>query len=425
LFGPGSDYKALFECRSCKLLCLCRISNFPINLGCDKCNSSGVKGEITFERSIASDARMMLKFSPNNFENPLNVALYSNRIFLWICGEGHVYPSRTDIVYKGAKCKQCVIVSKLISLSQEPTIQEVEIKFQLKWGDKYRYNWCTYHGFCCMMEIICKIHGSFWKTPHDHIFNDVECKTCKFGHETYSFGPVLLSKENLLKRCQEVWGEIYIIDLDSYLCANFVFTIICRKHGPFQKRLANFLAEYGCPICMKEVNDSLGIKQIKRILNCIGQPYTFEVTFNDLYGDGQIKPKKLAFDIYCEIINEPLLKEILLNEFDGGHHFKECLFNDGILFDQRKRYDLMRDLYAIKNGYNFIRIPYWAKPKDMIFIISLAIREIKKGKKVYISYPHHSQHVKPGKEYLVWNWIIPEKVKVKLQEDIYNIKLIE
>lgn len=116
-------------------------------------------------------------------------------------------------------------------------------------GDKYDYSRMNFKGPDVEVEIICPIHGAFWKKPKYHILGS-GCPRCssKFvSHKT----------EDVKERIRAKYGDRYDLSLVDYKGCHTPICLICHEkdehgieHGPFWMTTINLLSHgQGCPIC--------------------------------------------------------------------------------------------------------------------------------------------------------------------------------
>jgi hypothetical protein len=111
-------------------------------------------------------------------------------------------------------------------------------------GDKYDYSKSEYTGNNNNVIIICKEHGEFEQTPHNHLKSQ-NCPTCA---KIICSNKLKLTKEEFIKKSREVHGDKYDYSLVDYVNSNTHVIIICPKHGNFKQKPYNHYNK-GCPIC--------------------------------------------------------------------------------------------------------------------------------------------------------------------------------
>lgn len=111
--------------------------------------------------------------------------------------------------------------------------------------DTYDYSKVVYRGYRKKIEIICKIHGSFWQVPSSHLIGR-GCRKCAINTQASSRW---LSQNEILKRFNEKHNSKYGYDISSFGGHRSKITIHCPTHGEFFQVLGDHLAGRGCPKC--------------------------------------------------------------------------------------------------------------------------------------------------------------------------------
>ena len=108
---------------------------------------------------------------------------------------------------------------------------------------KYNYDKVEYVNAHTKVCIICPKHGhgEFWQTPHNHT-KGKGCSKCKGDNQK-------LSKEEFIKKANEVHNGKYVYNKVDYVNNSIKICIICPKHGEFWQKPNNHLSGQGCPKC--------------------------------------------------------------------------------------------------------------------------------------------------------------------------------
>ena len=122
------------------------------------------------------------------------------------------------------------------------TTEEFIRKAKLVHGDKYDYSKVNYVNAKTEIEIICKIHGSFYQTPDKHLHS----KGCPFCNRNDK-----LTNEEFIKRAREIHGNKYDYSKVEYVSYHTRVCIICPIHGEFWQEPANHLCGKGCRKCSR------------------------------------------------------------------------------------------------------------------------------------------------------------------------------
>ena len=108
------------------------------------------------------------------------------------------------------------------------------------YGDKYDYSKVIYKNTSTKVEIICPIHGSFFKTPSKFINAKQECRDCngytKWTWEKFVSEAILFHKNK------------YKYPKQTFINTKVKYKIICPVHGEFMQSITHHLVG-GCNKC--------------------------------------------------------------------------------------------------------------------------------------------------------------------------------
>lgn len=108
-------------------------------------------------------------------------------------------------------------------------------------GEKYNYDLVLYKNSSEKVEIICPEHGSFFQTPKGHLYQRKGCKTCA--------GNTLKNLDDVIKQFVAKHGNLYDYSEVEYKNAHEKVKIICKKHGSFYQSPNKHLFGNGCVKC--------------------------------------------------------------------------------------------------------------------------------------------------------------------------------
>ena len=140
--------------------------------------------------------------------------------------------------------------------SKEETIDEIKKMY----GDKYDFSKFEYKDLKTKVCLICPIHGEFWKTPTNLIYGNQGCPKCAALQRNKT---KTKTKEDFIKRANEVHFGFYNYDKVLYEKARKCVTITCPIHGDFQQSPDNHLKGCGCPHCQSSTLE----RSVRHILN--------------------------------------------------------------------------------------------------------------------------------------------------------------
>lgn len=121
-------------------------------------------------------------------------------------------------------------------------------------GDRYDYSHVKYVTHKDLVKIICKKHGFFEQTPHNHAYgqNCPDCNSERKRNTTQGF----------ILKARKVHGDRYDYSQVEYVNNREKVNIICERHGSFYQTPSNHLQGQNCPICSF-------IIRIEKIKKCV------------------------------------------------------------------------------------------------------------------------------------------------------------
>ena len=203
-------------------------------------------------------------------------------------------------------------------------------------GEKYDYSLVNYVNNNIKVKIICKEHGIFNQSPHNHLSGHA-CPKCSKPSSKYSEEEFI--KRATLKHCNKYsYDEIIYINFETKV------NIRCKIHGIFQQEPTNHLYGQGCPFC----KESKGERKICDFLIANNIKFTRQKKFSDCKNK-----RKLSFDFYLPDYN-------ILIEYDGIQHFESFKFFGGEeKFIKRKINDEIKNNFCKNIKIELFRIPYY------------------------------------------------------------------
>jgi len=119
---------------------------------------------------------------------------------------------------------------------------------------KYNYNVINYKNAHLKIEATCPIHGSFFITINNHLYNKRGCPSC--GFEKLSE----FRKSNtiaFIKKAIIIHNNKYDYSTVNYISAIDKIKIICLVHGEYWQIPSGHLSGKGCPNCWYKKNSEL------------------------------------------------------------------------------------------------------------------------------------------------------------------------
>jgi hypothetical protein len=247
----------------------------------------------------------------------------------------------------------CPVCSKL-HLKESTRLKNKE-KFFIKFNNlfpqhNYDLSKVVYTNSYTAIEIICPIHGSFYKTPFNILNLKQSCTKCKYNE--INTNNETLRRDRYLTRFKLKHGDKY-----DYSRANFtgdkissvLIEIICPKHGSFHQKIFNHY-KHGCPRCgliessleekVKYYLDSKNISFNERNRSILakhgkkGYPLELDIVLNDypiaIEVNGHIWHSSKFKDDNVHMLNKSIACK--LKNYNLLHFFeKEIVYNFNIV----------------------------------------------------------------------------------------------
>ena len=238
----------------------------------------------------------------------------------------------------GHGCFKCAVEIK--AKNRKPTINEFIEKAREIHNNEYDYSKINYINSRTKITVICKVHGGFRQTPHNHLKGH-GCPEC--GVES-----IKLTTNEFIKKAIEIHGNKYNYSKVYYISSHSKVIIICSIHGEFEQMPYSHLNGQGCPRC----NSSKGEVKIREYLITNNVTFEEQKIFNDC-----VYKRPLKFDFYLPETNTVI-------EYDGVFHFKETPLKNNLAESLIK--DKIKDSYCIENNVNLIRIGFWENIEETL-----------------------------------------------------------
>jgi hypothetical protein len=286
--------------------------------GCAKCAGHGL--------NMQEHIKKFREVHGDTFDYSKSVYRSSSEKIIIICkihGEFEQTPSSHK---NGQGCQKCAGFGF-------NTPEHIE-KFREIHGDTYDYSKSAYRSNHKKIIIVCKIHGEFEQTPHNHK-RGAGCQKCTTGHG--------LNAQEIVDAFREVHGDTYDYSKSIYRSSSEKITIICKTHGEFEQTPSMHKSGDGCPKC----KESVGEKKIRSFL-----------TIKNVVFESQKKFKTcknvniLAFDFHLPDHNT-------LIEFQGKQHYMAVEYfggERGFLGVQKR--DAIKRQWCLDNNVHLLEIRY-------------------------------------------------------------------
>lgn len=220
--------------------------------------------------------------------------------------------------------------------------QEFINRARFIFGDRYDYSKVVYTNAETKITIICRDHGEFSQTPHQHL-KGANCKTCGKGWRRYN-------QESYVAKANQIHNNKYDYSKTIYKPGRTKLTFICPKHGEFEQ-LAEKHLKSGCKRCaddnMRKGTD-LFIQEAHEMHNNVYDyskvnyvnNYTHVIIICPKHGEFSQTPAIHLSGSGCTVCwnskGEKLISEILDSEgikYLREHRFPDCKHKNTLPYD--------------------------------------------------------------------------------------------
>lgn len=288
------------------------------------------------------------------------------------------------------------------------TQKEIIERFKKVHGERYDYSLVKYVNINTKVKIICKKHGIFEMSPHNHL-NSQNCPKCSKQSKTKT-------NEQFIKEANEKHNFKYDYSKINYINNCTKVEIICKEHGSFYQEPRQHLSGGGgCPKCAmlyvsklhadkyRKTNEQF-IEEAKKVhsqqydyskinyinsntkivIICKKHGLFYQTPQHHLEGNGCpkcrsskgetkirkfLKEKNIPFEEQKKFTNCKDNKELpfdffipslnILIEYQGEQHYKNSYKEESHDWHKYRHHDWLKRNFARKNNYNLIIIPYW------------------------------------------------------------------
>jgi len=118
-------------------------------------------------------------------------------------------------------------------------------------GKLYSYENTRYKSSHQKIEIICYIHGSFFKTPNCHLSEKAGCPICQ-KIKPKNVKTKTKTNFEFITKANIIHNNYFDYNKSVYIKSSIKIIITCPVHGDFEQLPADHLRGYGCIKCGKQ-----------------------------------------------------------------------------------------------------------------------------------------------------------------------------
>lgn len=167
---------------------------------------------------------------------------------------------------KGRGCQKCGKHKNMKGKPQKVSQEEFIRRCIEKYGNKYDFSDTIYNGMHSDIEVICPKHGKFKREAY-RFLHGTECPICtneKIVKNTNSF----------IEEANKIHNNFFDYTNTSYINSCSYITYRCPIHGTIKQRASNHL-KYGCPKCSYDKLRLTKEEYIKKAQEVHGNDYDY------------------------------------------------------------------------------------------------------------------------------------------------------
>ena len=233
-------------------------------------------------------------------------------------------------------------------------------KANLVHKNKYDYSKTNYVRASDKVIITCPIHGDFEQTPSHHLTGH-ECRKCGYDKVV---SQTSYTTDEFIEKANKKHNNRYDYSKTKYINTNTKVCITCREHGDFWQVASYHLSGNGCQKCNYSKGELLIYNWLKE--NKIPFKPQFELVTDKIARNSNL----ILIDFFVKFNN----KQYFI-EYDGIQHFEyvEYLHKGGIIdFEKQQRRDkVLNDFCELyKDKVTLIRFRYTQSENEIINILN-------------------------------------------------------
>lgn len=196
-----------------------------------------------------------------------------------------------------------------------------------KHGNKFYYDKVVYVNSQTKVTLICRNNHEFSVRPDMHLNRGDGCRTCKNNEMVKKNG-------DFIKELKNKYSDRYDYTLVEYRGIYEKVTLICIKHGQFQKTPNSLLSGHSCPSCT-EYNKMNRESFIMKANVVHRDKYIYDEEFEYINSRNKVKILCEKHGYFFQVANNHL----------RGHGCNKC--------ENRSKSEVIIENYLLSNSINF------------------------------------------------------------------------
>lgn len=161
------------------------------------------------------------------------------------CKCGNTFTAYHDSLKAGATVSCGCVPPELVGSDLKNKSEVFVFKAKEIHGEKYNYSLVDLKHSTKDVIIICPEHGQFEQRPTNHLRGS-GCRVCSAIERTDNL-------ETFIAKSEVLHSGVYDYSKVEFTNSNDIVTIVCNKHGDFERQVKYHLSKKGgCPACIQE-----------------------------------------------------------------------------------------------------------------------------------------------------------------------------
>lgn len=260
IHGNKYDYSlSIYKNANSKITIICKshgefqqkVSNHLSGRGCPQCS-----GKFKYDNSMFINKAHDIHNNLYDYSMVSYINNYTNIDI--ICHEHGVFKQRPSVHLRGHGCPEC---SGKLRYNVDSFVE----KSLIKHGDLYDYSGVEYVNLQTPVNIRCKIHGVFNKTPINHLTGS-GCPLCS----------TTTNHLNFIDKSKKIYNNKYDYSRVVYESSTKKVIIVCPIHGDFKQTPSRHISGAGCQLCSIEKKSSNSIEFIEKAVRIHKDTYDYK-----------------------------------------------------------------------------------------------------------------------------------------------------
>lgn len=208
-----------------------------------------------------------------------------------ICTKHGKFTQRPDQHLLGKGCSEC---GKVLSASSNKSNSKDFIKKAKSiHGERYVYDKVDYQHSETKVNIVCRVHGDFFVTPHSHLSGRCGCPKCGVITAARHSASNKKTAEQIIQNAKQIYGDTFTYEKFEYVNTKTRAIVTCRIHGDFLViPRCHERGEQGCRRCFYDRISINRDKFIKRATEQFGSQFDYSgMVYKDYTTEVKIRCK--------------------------------------------------------------------------------------------------------------------------------------